>query len=185
MWLKGLEGSGAWRQRDEQSDLRLTNPADSLPAMKDIGERASTQAQVHGEAAFLPKRYLSARLPLFSSQTPSKETPKESFGFKVKLTPCVPHCILSTHRSSSGSLHPQTHSKERIFKMLPDKSSPFAPDSTEVSLPENCPFFFLFSSLVSSSKIGHPLAPDLASYPRILGFSLYLGLAPCSPLCDH
>lgn len=58
--------------------------------MKEIGERASTQAQVHGEATFLPKRYLSARLPLFSSQTPSKETPKESFGFKVKLTPCVP-----------------------------------------------------------------------------------------------
>ena len=151
--------------------------------MKEIGEQASTQAQVHGEATFLPKRYLSTRLPLFSSQTPSKETQKESFGFKVKLTPCVPHCILSTHRSSSGSLHPQTHSKERIFKMLPDKSSPFAPDSTEVSLLENCLFFF--PSSVSSSKTGHPLAPDLASYPRILDFSLSFGLAPCSSLCDH
>lgn len=124
------------------------------PCHENIGELGFHSSTGPRGSTFLPKRYLSAPLPLFSSPTPSKETPKESLGLKVKLIPCVPHCILSTHRSSSGSLHPQTHSKERIFKMFPDKSSPFALDSTKDSLLENCPFF---SSPVSSSNIGYPL----------------------------
>lgn len=64
VWLKGLKAVGhGGRGMNKVISGSLTLQILALPAMKDIGERASTQAQVHGEAAFLPKRYLSARLP--------------------------------------------------------------------------------------------------------------------------
>lgn len=116
------------------------------------------------------KRFLGCTRSSVFIPAPSKETPKESLGFQMQLMPCRPHRILNTHSPSSGSLHPRTHWNCSVFKVLPDKSSPYARDSTKVPFKDPSGELCFYSlSVLLSPILGHLLEPR---------FLLHFGLVP-------
>lgn len=137
----------------------------------EIGEEGFHSSTAARGSAFLLKRFLVAQDPLLSSPAPSKETTEESLGFQIKPMPCRPHRILNTHSPYGGSLHPQTHWNCSVFKILPDKSSPFALGSTKVPFKDPSGELCFYSlSVLLSPILGQLLEPRLP---------LHLGLVPC------